>query len=84
VCRVHGRASSWQASSLRNLSALDVSEVEICPWALREGIMLHYLQSLGVDSGPMPLQPVEQSDAPSARNGNRPAGAAVIPTSSRH
>ena len=85
MCRVHGRASSWpEPSSLRNLSALDVSEVEICPWALREGIMLHYLQSLGVDSDPMPLQPIEQSGAAPGHNGNRPAVAAVIPTSSRH
>lgn len=27
------------------MSALDISVVEICPWALREGIMLHYIQA---------------------------------------
>jgi exopolyphosphatase/guanosine-5'-triphosphate,3'-diphosphate pyrophosphatase len=65
------------------LSAPDVSEVEICPWALRDGIMVHYLQSLGVDSDPMPLQPIEHSDDAPGHNGNRPAVPAVIPTSSR-
>jgi exopolyphosphatase/guanosine-5'-triphosphate,3'-diphosphate pyrophosphatase len=28
----------------QTMAALDIPAVEICPWALREGIMLHYLQ----------------------------------------
>jgi exopolyphosphatase/guanosine-5'-triphosphate,3'-diphosphate pyrophosphatase len=27
------------------MNALDISRVDVCPWALREGIMLHYLQT---------------------------------------
>jgi exopolyphosphatase/guanosine-5'-triphosphate,3'-diphosphate pyrophosphatase len=27
------------------MKALDVTRVEVSPWALREGIVLHYLQS---------------------------------------
>lgn len=27
------------------MNALDISTVDVCPWALREGIMLHYLQT---------------------------------------
>jgi exopolyphosphatase/guanosine-5'-triphosphate,3'-diphosphate pyrophosphatase len=41
------------------MGALDVSEVSICPWALREGIMLHYLQSTLDDTWALPLQPLE-------------------------
>ena len=28
----------------QTMAALDIPAVEVCPWALREGIMLHYLQ----------------------------------------
>jgi len=50
------------------MGALDVSGVSICPWALREGIMLHYLQSTLDDTWAHPLQPLkavasEQPDA---------------------
>jgi exopolyphosphatase/guanosine-5'-triphosphate,3'-diphosphate pyrophosphatase len=41
------------------MGALDVSQVSICPWALREGIMLHYLQSTLDDTWALPLQPLE-------------------------
>ncbi|GAB3165456.1 Ppx/GppA phosphatase family protein [Amycolatopsis stemonae] len=39
------------------LSALDVSTVEVCPWALREGILLRHLERVA-DSPDLPLQPL--------------------------
>jgi exopolyphosphatase / guanosine-5'-triphosphate,3'-diphosphate pyrophosphatase len=35
------------------MAALDIRQVEICPWALREGMMLHYIQSHDQDWRPM-------------------------------
>jgi exopolyphosphatase/guanosine-5'-triphosphate,3'-diphosphate pyrophosphatase len=46
------------------MGALDVAEVSICPWALREGIMLHYLQSTLDDTWALPLQPLEPGAEP--------------------
>jgi exopolyphosphatase/guanosine-5'-triphosphate,3'-diphosphate pyrophosphatase len=39
------------------LSALDVPRVEICPWALREGILLRHLERVA-DTPALPLQPL--------------------------
>ncbi|WP_051767770.1 hypothetical protein [Amycolatopsis vancoresmycina] len=39
------------------LSALDVPGVEVCPWALREGILLRHLEQLA-DTTALPLQPL--------------------------
>jgi exopolyphosphatase / guanosine-5'-triphosphate,3'-diphosphate pyrophosphatase len=49
------------------MSALDIKQVEICPWALREGIMLHYIQSQDPHWGPtvQQLRPLT-ADAPSS------------------
>jgi exopolyphosphatase/guanosine-5'-triphosphate,3'-diphosphate pyrophosphatase len=41
------------------MSTLDIKEVDICPWALREGIMLHHLASLQVHEEMLPLQTVK-------------------------
>jgi exopolyphosphatase/guanosine-5'-triphosphate,3'-diphosphate pyrophosphatase len=41
------------------MSALDIKEVDICPWALREGIMLHHLASLQVHEQTLPLQTIK-------------------------
>lgn len=41
------------------MSALDLKEVDICPWALREGIMLHHLASLQVHEAMLPLQTIK-------------------------
>lgn len=35
-----------------SMSALDIKSVDVCPWALREGIMLHYIQAQGMYSAP--------------------------------
>jgi exopolyphosphatase/guanosine-5'-triphosphate,3'-diphosphate pyrophosphatase len=39
------------------LSALDVPRVEVCPWALREGILLRHLERVA-DTPALPLQPL--------------------------
>lgn len=49
------------------MEAVDVCRVEICPWALREGIMLTYLESTAHPATRMPLQTVMPRSAdPSA------------------
>lgn len=37
------------------MEALDIRGADVCPWALREGIMLHYLQTTQGESWAMPL-----------------------------
>ncbi|MDQ0377848.1 Ppx/GppA phosphatase family protein [Amycolatopsis thermophila] len=39
------------------MDTLDIRKVDVCPWALREGIMLHHLQTLQVYDG-LPLQAI--------------------------
>jgi exopolyphosphatase/guanosine-5'-triphosphate,3'-diphosphate pyrophosphatase len=46
-----GRAHQLVAGALvagAAMRALDVTELQICPWALREGVILHRLDTLGV------------------------------------
>ncbi|GIE28446.1 hypothetical protein Ait01nite_014910 [Actinoplanes italicus] len=46
-----GRAHQLVAGALvarAAMRAMDVSELQICPWALREGVILHRLDTLGV------------------------------------
>jgi exopolyphosphatase / guanosine-5'-triphosphate,3'-diphosphate pyrophosphatase len=46
-----GRAHQLVAGALvagAAMRALEVSELQICPWALREGVILHRLDTLGV------------------------------------
>jgi exopolyphosphatase/guanosine-5'-triphosphate,3'-diphosphate pyrophosphatase len=48
-----GRAHQLVAGALvarAAMRALDVTELQICPWALREGVILHRLDTLGVVS----------------------------------
>jgi exopolyphosphatase/guanosine-5'-triphosphate,3'-diphosphate pyrophosphatase len=42
------------------MTALDVRRVDVCPWALREGIILHYLQTSLSESWELPLAPVSR------------------------
>ena len=42
------------------MKALNVTEADVCPWALREGIILHYLQTRLSDSLLLPLKPLDQ------------------------
>lgn len=45
------------------MQAMDIDKVDICPWALREGIMLRYLQSSLDQATALPLQPVSPKEA---------------------
>jgi exopolyphosphatase/pppGpp-phosphohydrolase len=56
------------------MSALDLKSMEICPWALREGIMLRHLESTA-DTEVLPIQPLT---IPSPSPGQQTAGAPVI------
>jgi len=50
-----GRAHQLLAGALvagAAMRALRVSELEICPWALREGVILRRLDTLGVHTDP--------------------------------
>jgi exopolyphosphatase / guanosine-5'-triphosphate,3'-diphosphate pyrophosphatase len=38
------------------MKALNVESVDVCPWALREGIVLHYLQTMHNESFDLPLR----------------------------
>jgi exopolyphosphatase / guanosine-5'-triphosphate,3'-diphosphate pyrophosphatase len=53
------------------MKALDVDSVDVCPWALREGIVLHYLQSTHQGSFDLPLRPLAgtayQANGPGAQ-----------------
>lgn len=42
------------------MKALNVAAVDVCPWALREGIILHYLQTRLNESLVLPLRPINQ------------------------
>jgi exopolyphosphatase/guanosine-5'-triphosphate,3'-diphosphate pyrophosphatase len=44
-----------------SMKALNVSSVDVCPWALREGIILHYLQTTLNQSFDLPLRPLTGS-----------------------
>ena len=53
------------------MKALNVGSVDICPWALREGIILHYLQTFNQPFD-LPLRPLNGSaygqDVPGGRH----------------
>jgi exopolyphosphatase/guanosine-5'-triphosphate,3'-diphosphate pyrophosphatase len=42
------------------MSTLDIDSLEICPWALREGIVLRHLESIAQEA-PFSLQPVHRA-----------------------
>lgn len=42
------------------MKALNVPAVDVCPWALREGIILHYLQTRLNESFDLPLRPMNK------------------------
>ena len=44
-----------------SMKALDVDCVDVCPWALREGILLHYVQYTFDQSFDLPLRPLNGS-----------------------
>jgi exopolyphosphatase/guanosine-5'-triphosphate,3'-diphosphate pyrophosphatase len=48
------------------MTALDVRTVEVCPWALREGILLRHLEEF-TDSPALPLQALSRTPGASVR-----------------
>ncbi|MBV9204994.1 MAG: hypothetical protein JO037_06260 [Actinobacteria bacterium] len=56
------------------MKALNVDSVDICPWALREGIILHYLQTTRGVSFDLPLRPLTGATYGNARPGARGNG----------
>lgn len=72
VSRSRSRQIAAGAVAARaGMKALNVGSVDICPWALREGIILHYLQAFN-QSFDLPLRPLNGStyghDAPGGRH----------------
>jgi exopolyphosphatase/guanosine-5'-triphosphate,3'-diphosphate pyrophosphatase len=60
------------------LSALDVASVEVCPWALREGILLRHLERVA-DTPALPLQPLTRHPDATVRQ-LRPAEEQPLPS----
>jgi exopolyphosphatase/guanosine-5'-triphosphate,3'-diphosphate pyrophosphatase len=60
------------------MSALGVERLQVCPWALREGIMLRHLEAMADNAVPLPLQPLvrmpEGADATVTPLHNQPQG----------
>lgn len=46
------------------MKALNVDRVDVCPWTLREGIVLHYLQAMHNESFDLPLRPLNGAGYP--------------------
>lgn len=66
-------ARAWQilggaVVAYETMRSLGIDEVEICPWALREGIMLEHLLSLGQTGERLPLQPLAFGDSAGTPN----------------
>jgi exopolyphosphatase/guanosine-5'-triphosphate,3'-diphosphate pyrophosphatase len=61
------------------MTALGVDSAEVCPWALREGIVLHYLQPANDEPFRLALHPLtgplpgEMAGHPTAAGGHAPA-----------
>jgi exopolyphosphatase/guanosine-5'-triphosphate,3'-diphosphate pyrophosphatase len=63
-----------------DMKALNVGSVDLCPWALREGIILHYLQTTFNQSFDLPLRPLNGSTYGRDASGGRHV--ALVPASS--
>ena len=57
------------------MKAVNIRSVYICPWALREGIILHYLQTTLTETFVLPLPPLTSKgngqDGPGSRRDGR-------------
>jgi exopolyphosphatase / guanosine-5'-triphosphate,3'-diphosphate pyrophosphatase len=53
---------------------LDVSIVDICPWALREGVLLRHLQTVDDPARRLPLNPVDPDADAAEAPAHRPTG----------
>lgn len=52
------------------MKAFNVRSVDVCPWALREGIILHYLQTTLNETFVLPLQPLAGAGSDDYRPGS--------------
>jgi exopolyphosphatase/guanosine-5'-triphosphate,3'-diphosphate pyrophosphatase len=61
------------------MASLDIESLEVCPWALREGIVLRHLESM---SYPLPfsLEPVQRTTTGSVASVTALAPTALSPT----
>jgi exopolyphosphatase/guanosine-5'-triphosphate,3'-diphosphate pyrophosphatase len=60
------RASQILAGAMvakATMNALDITQVDVCPWALREGIILYYLQTTADETWDIPLVPISPPQA---------------------
>lgn len=64
------------------MKALDVRSVDICPWALREGIILHYLQTTLTETFVLPLRPLTGAASEEHGSGSRRDGRIALVTAS--
>jgi exopolyphosphatase / guanosine-5'-triphosphate,3'-diphosphate pyrophosphatase len=66
------------------MKALNVETVDVCPWALREGIVLHYLQSTHTGSFDLPLRPLAGTAYQANGAGPQAIGQVAIVTAPVH
>jgi exopolyphosphatase/guanosine-5'-triphosphate,3'-diphosphate pyrophosphatase len=78
----HSRSRQVLAGAIvaqATMKALNVGTVDVCPWALREGIVLHYLQPANDEPFRLALHPLtgplpgEMAGHPTAAGGHAPA-----------
>lgn len=65
------------------MKAVNVRSVDVCPWALREGIILHYLQTTLNQSFDLPLRPLAGTHGAEQGPGPRRASHVALITTAR-
>ncbi|MBN6041920.1 Ppx/GppA phosphatase family protein [Amycolatopsis sp. 195334CR] len=79
-----GRAGQIVAGAVvaeQAMKAFDLRSVELCPWALREGVILRYLAGLPDQVPDLHLQPVRGAARPDDAVPLRPVADSALPTS---
>ncbi len=66
------------------MKTLNVDSVDVCPWALREGIVLHYLQTMHNESFDLPLRPLIGAAYRGERSGQESRGRVALVAGSVH
>lgn len=83
VSQPHGRQIIAGALTARAaMKAVNVRSVDICPWALREGIILHHLQATHNESFDLPLRPLTGTDGAEQAPGSRRSSHVALVTAS--
>lgn len=62
------------------MKAMNVRSVDVCPWVLREGIILHYLQNTINESFVLPLRPLAGAGRREDVLGSRRNGPVLVTT----